>query len=83
MWLIPRFLSLYSLLPQGKHSICSIKSPVNFYFNDSFVKSVRKGHEIDFNTFLAVLKTCSTYISCAYGCDSGVLTSTRRPYELF
>ena len=57
MWLISRFLSLYSLLPQDKHSICSIKSPVNFYFNDSFVKSVHKSHEIDFNKFLAALKT--------------------------
>ena len=71
MWLIPRFHSLFSLLPQGKHTICCIKSPVNFDINGTFVKSVRKSHEIDFNTFLAVLKTCSMYISCAYGCDSG------------
>ena len=71
MWLISRFLSLYSLLPQGKHSICCIKSPFSFGINGLFVESVRNSHEIDFNTFLAVLKTYYTYISCANACDSG------------
>ena len=75
MWLKPRFLSLCSLLPQGKHSICCIKSPFSFGICYYFVKSVRKSREINFNTFLALLKTYCMYISCANGCDSGIVVT--------